>query len=867
MTRTELPTGTVTFLFTDIEGSTRLLQELGERWRDVLEQHNRVMRDAIRAAGGLDLRTEGDAVFAVFQSAPSAVSATAAAQRRIADGSWPEPVRVRMGLHTGEGVPGGDEYVGLDVHRAARIAGAAHGGQVLLSSATRSLVEASLPDGVSLRAVGRHRLKDLPRPEELHQLVIDGLPADFPPPRTLEVPTNLPAPLTSFVGREAELDRVKELLAQARLLSLTGPGGSGKTRLAIEAAARMVDSHPDGTFFVDLAPIRDPALVASTIAKAVGVREEPTRPILETLKDGVRDGEMLLVLDNFEQILEGAPVITDLLAAAPRLRIMVSSRAPLHLGGEQAFPVPPLAIPASPEQTPARLAEYESVALFQQRARAIDPSFTITPENGAAVAEICRRLDGLPLAIELAASRVRLLSAEAMADRLDRRLALLTGGARDAPARQRTLRETIAWSHDLLDEEERALFRRLSVFAGGCTLEAAEAVQGQVWASDTLEVLGSLVDKSLVRKEEGSSRFLMLETIREFGLAALEAAGEANEIRRHHAAYFVGLAEAAEPELTRRDTGRLDRLEREHDNLRAALRWSLVTGEAELGLRMAGALWRFWQMRDHLAEGRRWTDEILRLPSAAEPSQARAKALLAAGSLAYYHRDTGTVRDFYEESLAISRTIGDRRGEAEGMYNLGFGCMLAGDLGAAKHFELRSEEAYRELGDQVQLAQVYMAQAMVAHLEGDVETEVSLLEKSRAAFEEVGDLWGLGVVWGQIASLALRTGDQARARTAMLKELDVAEALRNSMGLAVGLTAAGVHCSLIGRPELGLRLAGAGDRVKEEAGGEPPPELIWLEDPRKLARGTLPQERIVALWEEGRAMSLDQALSLARSEL
>jgi predicted ATPase/class 3 adenylate cyclase len=866
VTRTELPTGTVTFLFTDIEGSTRLLQELGERWRDVLEQHNRVMRDAIRAAGGLDVRTEGDAVFAVFKSAPSAVSAAAAAQRRIADGSWPDPVRVRMGLHTGEGVPGGDEYVGLDVHRAARIAGAAHGGQVLLSSATRSLVEASLPDGVSLRAVGRHRLKDLPRPEQLHQLVIDGLPADFPPPRTLEVPTNLPAPLTSFVGREAELDRVKELLAQARLLSLTGPGGSGKTRLAIEAAARMVDSYPDGTFFVDLAPIRDPALVASTIAKAVGVREEPTRPILETLKDGVRDGEMLLVLDNFEQILEGAPVITDLLAAAPRLRIMVSSRAPLHLSGEQAFPVPPMAIPESPELTPARLAEYESVALFQQRARAIDPSFTVTPKNGAAVAEICRRLDGLPLAIELAASRVSLLSVEALADRLDRRLALLTGGAQDAPARQRTLRETIAWSHDLLDEDERALFRRLSVFAGGCTLEAAEGVQGQVSASDTLEVLGSLVDKSLVRKEEGSSRFLMLETIREFGLAALEAAGEADDIRRHHAAYFVGLAEAAEPELTRSEPGRLVQLETELDNIRAALRWSIDTGEAGLGLRMTGSLWRFWQMRDHLAEGRRWTDEVLGLPPAAARTAERAKALLAAGSLAYYLRDTGSVRGLYEESLAIYRELGDRRGEAEATYNLGFGCMLAGDLRAAKDLELRAEAIYRDLGDRVRLANVYTAQAMAAHQEGDLEAEIPLLEKAYATYRAIGDLWGIGVTSGQLASLALRAGDYDRAHRATLEALEVALKLGNTYGIAVSLEATAVRAIRLGRPEVGIRLAGAAARLKEEAGGEPPPALVGLDAPRDVARESLTDDRIAVLWEEGRAMSLHEALAVARQE-
>ncbi len=860
---TDLPTGTVTFLFTDIESSTRLLQDLGERWPGIVEEHNRVMREAIRQAEGVDVRTEGDAVFAVFQSAPSAVSAAVAAQRAMASATWAKELRVRMGLHTGEGVRGGGDYVGLDVHRAARIAAAAHGGQVLLSAVTRWLVEEALPGEVSIRALGRHRLKDLPQPEELHQLVIDGLPSEFPPPHTLEVPVNLPAPLTAFVGREAELGRLKDLLAEARLLTLTGPGGSGKTRLAIEAAGGLLDSFADGTFFVDLAPIREPELVPSTIAQTLGVREEATRPILEPLKEALHDQELLLILDNFEQLLDGAALVTELVAAAPRLRVMVTSRAPLHLSGEQEFPVLPMAIPAS-DLAPARLSEYEAVELFVERARAIDPSFTLNEENGPAVAEICRRLEGLPLAIELAASRIRLLPPEALAERLERRLSLLTGGARDAPARQRTLRQTIAWSHDLLDEEERALFRRLSVFAGGWTLEAAEAVGGQDLASETMDVLGSLVDRSLARRE--GPRFRMLETIREFGIDALDRSGETDAVRRRHAEHFLAVAEAAEPELTRRDPGLLDTLEMEHDNIRAALRWSIETDEAEPGMRMAGALWRFWQMRDHMAEGRRWTDEVLELPSAAAPSAARARALLAAGSLNYYLRDTGSVRGLYEESLKISRTIGDRRGEAEGMYNLGFGCMLAGDFPAAKEFELRAEEAFRELGDHVRLAHVYIAQAMVAGSEGDFEAERRFLRRARTTFEELGDLWALGVITGQMGAVAIRAGDQAAARAATLESLGIAERLGNSLGIAVGLEGLGVVAILEGQTEAGLRLAGAAARVKEELGGEPPPELLGMDDPRELSKNFLAEEQITALWDEGRAMTLDQALALARLE-
>jgi predicted ATPase/class 3 adenylate cyclase len=866
VTRNELPTGTVTFLFTDIEGSTRLLQELGERWRGVLEEHNHLLRKAIRGAGGVDLRTEGDAVFAVFRSAPSAVSAAAAAQRAVADRAWPEPVRVRMGLHTGEGVAGGDEYVGIDVHRAARIASAAHGGQVLLSVATRSLVDEALPAGVSLRSLGRHRLKDLPHPVELHELVIEGLPSEFPPPRTLEVPTNLPAPLTSFVGRQKELARVKDLLLQTRLLTLTGPGGCGKTRVAIEAATGLLPSFSDGAFFVDLAPVSDPDLVPSSIASAVDVREEPTRPILETLREALRDREMLLVLDNFEQILRGAPIITELLAGAPRLRALVTSRAALHVSGEQELEVPPMALPDGQDLSPDRLTEYESVALFEQRARGVDPDFAVTEGNAATVAEICRRLEGLPLAIELAASRIKFLSPSAMLDRLQQRLAFLAGGAKDQPARQRALRETIRWSFDLLDHDEQVVFSRLAAFPGGWTIEAGEAVANpdRELDTDTLDALGSLVDKSLVRKQHDptAARFRMFETIREFGLRQLEEAGESEAIHRRHAEHFMRLAEGAEPDLTTRDPGRLNRLETEHDNIRAALRWSIHTGEADLGLRMVGAMWRFWQMRDHLAEGRRWTEVVLRLPTAAARTAARAKALLAAGSLAYYLRDTDAVRGFYEESLAISRELGDRQGEAEGMYNLGFACMLSGDLRAAKDFELRAEEIYRELGDRVRLANVYMAHAMVAYLEGDLETEGPLLDKARATYRAVGDLWGIGVTSGQLAGHALRVGDYDRARTATLEALEVAVTLGNSYGIAVSLEGTAVRAIRMGRAEVGIRLAGAADRLKEEAGGEPPPALVGVEDPRDVARESLTEDRIAALWEEGRAMSVEEALAV-----
>jgi predicted ATPase/class 3 adenylate cyclase len=865
-----LPTGTVTFLFTDVEGSTRLAQELGPRWQEVVEQHYRLLRDAVRGAGGVDVRTEGDSLFAVFESATAAVSAAVTAQQEVASLSWPMPLRVRMGLHSGEGTLGGDDYVGLDVHRAARIAAAGHGGQVLLSDATWTLVHHALPRGVTGRALGRHRLKDLPEPEELHQLVMDGLPADFPPPKSLEIPTNLPAPLTTFIGRDTEVARIGQLLQSTRLLTLTGPGGTGKTRLAIEAATRLLPTYPEGVFFVDLAPIVDPGLVASTIAVVLVVREMADRPIPESIKDALRDREMLLVLDNFEQVLDAAPLITDLLGASPQLKVVVTSRAVLHLSGEQELPVPPLRRP-DPGQLPTaeRIQEYEAVALFAHRAAAAHPDFAITDENAPTVAEICDRLDGLPLAIELAASRIKLLSPKAMVDRLQHRLALLTGGARDLPAHQRTLREAIRWSYDLLDPTEQTMFARLSAFVGGWTLEAAEEAvnpDGELGA-ETLDVLGSLVDKSLIRREEGDElRFNMLETIREFGVDVLQESGEAEVSRRRHAWYFVDLAEAAEPRLTLRDQAWVGRIEQEHDNVRAALRWSADSGEVEPGLRIAGAVWRFWWLRGHLAEARRWTEELLALPPSSARTAARAKALLAAGSLAYWSRDLEAVRAPYEESLAIYREIGDAGGEAEGLYNLAFTRILSGDLEGARHLFQESTELYRRLDDPLHVAHGITGLAMAAFSAGDLEETRALSTEAQATFQEVGDLWGITVTLGLLGTSALRAGDYEEARRLGLECLDANEELGHALGMGVAIQALAILAARSGRPEVSVRLAGAVDRIKEVAGGEAPQALVGLEDPREIVRSALTEKQIAALWEEGRAMSLDEAIALARRE-
>jgi predicted ATPase/class 3 adenylate cyclase len=533
---THLPTGTVTFLFTDVEGSTALLEQLGEQYHHVQDGHTSIVRTAVSESGGSVVSTEGDSFFVAFPDAGRAVSAAVQAQRELAAEPWTAGVRlrVRMGLHTGAGVLGGDNYLGLEVNRAARIAAAAHGEQILLSGATQSLVERCLPPGTRLRAVGEHRLKNLTEPERLYQLVIDGLEQDFPPLRTLnEGPNNLPVQLTRFIGRREEVAHVRELLAANRLLTLTGTGGTGKTRLALEVAAESLVEFPDGVFFVDLAPIADEGLVASAIASAIRVRDSAGE-VIDVVVDHLRERNLLLVLDNFEQVVQAAAAVVDpVLRGAPGVKALVTSRVPLDLYGEQQFHVPPLGLPDDLQHLPhvSALAQLDAIALFVERAVAVKPDFRLTADNARAAAEIVARVDGLPLAIELAASRVKLLPPDRLLARLQSRLPLLTTTSRSVPERQRTLRRTIEWSHELLDAPQRRMFARLAVFVGGADLDAVEAVVNpdQEVGIDTVDALAALVENNLVRSvdtPEAESRFAMLETIREYGLERLGELGE-----------------------------------------------------------------------------------------------------------------------------------------------------------------------------------------------------------------------------------------------------------------------------------------------------------------------------------------------------
>jgi predicted ATPase/class 3 adenylate cyclase len=865
---TSLPTGTVTFLFTDIEGSTRLVQALGQRYGEVLADHCRIVRDAIAEAGGAEVSTEGDSFFAAFRSAPAAVAATIAAQRALADHTWPDGVelRVRMGLHTGEGVLGGDNYIGLDVHRAARIAAAGHGGQVLLSEATHSLAEH--PPDATLRDLGDHRLKDLANPEHLYQLDIAGLSSDFPTLKTLDArPNNLPVQLTSFVGREADIAAVGELLQRARLVTLTGPGGTGKTRLSLQVAAERLTGFADGAFFVELAPVTDPRLVPSAIASSIDVREAADRPLMEAVKEALRDRELLLVLDNFEQVTDAAPLVSELLSAAPRLRVLVTSRGALHLHGEHEYAVQPLSVPDLAHLPAAEaISQFEGVALFVERAMAVRSDFRVTNDSAPAIAEIVARLDGLPLAIELAAAKAKLFGPEAILGRLGSRLAFLGGGARDLPARQQTLRNAIDWSYSLLPESEQHLVRRVAVFVGGCSLDAVDAVCGPgELGLDAVEGIEALVDQSLIRREEaahGEPRFVMLETIREYAWERLEDSGEVADIRKRHAEHFTAVAEAAEPELTRSPEA-IDRVGDDHDNFRVALAWAIETDAGALGLRLGFALWRFWQQRGHLREGREWFDRLLALPSAADRTAARAKGLTGAAGIAYWQNDYGAAQAWYAEAEEIIRGLDDPVWLADALYNSGTVAGLMEDMATVTAKLDEGLAIGRRERDDGIISTFLGAMGYMAFMGDDLVRARELLDETLAAAERGGERRPIAMghhMVGQVARLEGRFDDAAEHYRQALRfghELGDAASLTEPLQ---GLAAVAIAT---GETERGVRLLGANDAIRERLGGGPPPEWLRLGDPLAEARLQLEQEAYDRAWAAGQSMTVDDAVAEA----
>jgi len=875
-----LPTGTVTFLFTDIEGSTKLVERLGTAaWTDLLEAHQAIIRAALASATGVEVKTEGDSFFAVFTSAETAVAAAAAMQRALYAHDWPPDaaVRVRMGLHTGEGVIAPDaDYVGLDVHRAARVASAAHGGQVVLSDTTRALVSGALPGGTTLRDLGEHRLKDLSRPERISQLVISGVPHEFPPLRTLDAtPNNLPVMLTDFIGREAVLAEAHRLLERTRLLTLTGPGGTGKTRLSLQLAADVAERFPDGLYFVALEPISDAALVPSTVAMAMGVQDVSGSSVEDRLRDHLRSRTVLLVLDNMEQVTGAAPFLGDLLRAAPGLTCIVTSRAALRVYGEQEFPVPTLSVPDPAHLPPLEaLAQVEGVALFMERARTARPDFRLTEANAPAVARLVAALDGLPLAIELAAARIKVLTPEGILERLAGRLDLLGGGARDLPARQQTLRGAIAWSYDLLDPAIQRLFATIAVFVGGFELEAAEAVCGPGAAGgaslDVLDGLSSLVDQSLLRQDAQHThpRFVMLETIRSFALERLEADGLASAVRRRHAEYFADFAATAMPHLTARDrTAWLDRVQDDHDNLRAAITFAVETGDAHLGMRLVYALWRFWQSRAHLQEGAERTATVLAIPTDEVRTELRARALEAGGGIAYWHGDLQAGARYYDEALEIAREIGDPHLIADSLYNAAMvrNVLEVNSKDIVEQSMAMLSEAirlYGETGDQLGAARAMWGLGTAQYFSAEWPLALDTFRAAEEALSTGDDDFMHGWVLHMLGTTEIRLGLLDPALEHIRGALVNMQAAGETTGLVLVLDDFADYAAATGDLERSLRLIGAG-RALEDATGTGLAAATELVMRRERYRETLRAEDADRLLAEGRAMSLDEAVRYA----
>ena len=819
----ELPSGTVTFLFTDIEGSTRLLHELGDRYAEVLAEHRRVLRETFSRHGGVEVDTQGDAFFVAFARAGDAVASASEAQDALAGG----PVRVRIGVHTGEPVVTEEGYVGADVHRAARIMGAGHGGQVLMSETTRQLLDTT----AELRDLGDHRLKDLTAPQRLYQLG----DADFPPLRTL-YRTNLPIQPTPLVGRERELAEAGTLVRSHRLLTLTGPGGSGKTRLALQLAAEAVEQFPDGVFWVPLQALHEPALVERAIGAAVGADDG--------LVDHIGDRQLLVLLDNFEQVIEAASTMSGLLSATPKAKVLVTSREPLRLDSEQRYPVEPLR-------------DDDAAALFVERARAVAHRFQPTP----AVGEICRRLDGLPLAIELAAARVALLDPGELLARLERRLPLLASGSPDAPARQRTLRATIEWSYELLEPPEQELFRRLAVFRGSFTVGAAEAV-----CDADLRALESLVVKSLVRRWE-SGRLGMLETIGEYALERLDESPEAEGLRRRHAEFFLAVLRDANLNAgVTFDASKPVRHEvavAEQDNLRGALAWAIRRGSVTLGLELAAAADWFWVTHD-ASEGMRWYQSLFEPDAEDVPAELRADALRSYGACAYLVGRPDFTQRLCEESLELFERLGNEPGRAVLLHRLAIGAMNRGDLDYARRL-LEESQAIHARGAEPLTRMFRLGESIgtlgaVARDSGDPERAYALISESADLARQTGVVWWEGGMLAELAALAVNAGRIEEAEAHARESLAIADRLHDRPGRVLGVGLLAWVAAGRGQAERAGRLWGA---IEDETAGAP------LGGWRRHRQDCEDRLRDVSgadfdrAREEGRALSLDEAVSIA----
>ena len=919
-----LPSGTVTFLFTDIEGSTQLWQQHPAAMPAALTRHHTILHRAIASHDGYVFQIIGDAFCAAFATAFDGLIAALAAQRALRDEAWGDtgPLRVRMALHTGVAqVHAGDytagQYVsGLTLSRAARLLSAGHGGQILVSSPTAELVSEQMPPDTVLRDMGVHRLKDLVQPQHIFQVSASDLSTHFPPLKTLgALPNNLPIHLTSFIGREHELAEMHGLLSTTRLLTLTGPGGAGKTRLALQVAADRLNAFEHGVWFVELASLSEPTLVPKAVLNTLGLREEAGHELLAPLTDFLRAKSLLLVLDNCEHLIHTcAHLAHHLLTHTLHLKILATSREALGIAGEVPYQVPSLALP-DPQHLPplASLTQYDAVHLFIERATAVQPTFALMHANAPAVAHICHRLDGIPLAIELAAARIKLFTPEQIVARLDDRFRLLTGGSRTALPRQQTLRSTIDWSDSLLSDAERILFRRLAVFAGGWTFDAAEAVcvNDGLDAFEMLDLLAQLVNKSLVTTEvhEGETRYRMLDTIRDYALDKLRDAGEVGQVRDRHLEYFLALAETAEPQLrSGEQIVWLHRLETELDNVRGALDWCMKQpARAGVGLRLVGTLAWFWELRGYPNEGRQRLETALANASGSVPPVLRAKALNGAGRLAFVQDDLATAQVLLEESvrladhvsdqwlmlaarhnlanvlamrgepeaaralhaasLELGKAIGDAWGMAWALMGLGRMALATGEYDAARAYFEESLVLRRGMHDQWGIARSLNELGDVARMQGDYGTARARYEASLTIHQELGHTEFMTRVLPNLAHVVHQLGADDEAAVLFRQGLQLCQALGKRHRLGECLVGLATIASARGQLDKAVQLLAAFERlIVSTRLGLSPDKAVAVEQLKQVLRAALAVDSYAIAWDKGGALTQEQAVALALQE-
>ncbi|MDQ2941163.1 MAG: adenylate/guanylate cyclase domain-containing protein, partial [Chloroflexota bacterium] len=858
-----------TFLFTDVEGSTRLWEAHPDAMRDALGEHFRILNGAIEAGEGTLVSDTGDGVFAVFPAARLGVGAAVAMQRALGAASWGAtgPLRVRMGLHTGHADRGHEDFHGTEVNRCARLMATAHGGQVIVSEATYVLVRDDAPTDVSFLDLGEHRLKDLARPERIHQVVHRDLAAEFPPLRSLSAfPNNLPAELSSFIGRAGELAAVQDALTRARLVTLTGAGGAGKTRLALQVAADRIERHPDGVWLVDLAGLADPDLLTQAVLSALHVPELPGRPALDVLTTYLASRDVLVVLDNCEHLIAAAADVVDaVLRAAPKAKFIATSREPLNVPGEISWRVPSLSLP---EEAGAEGADgSEAVALFVERARAVDPAFGLTPEGQEVVATITRRLDGLPLAIELAAARVRALSLEVIAARLQDRFSLLTGGARTALPRQRTLEAAVAWSYDLLDENERRLFARLSIFAGSFDLAAVEAVCSgdPIRREEILDLLTRLVDKSLVSVVHpgGATRYRLLETLRDYARNRLAASPDPHAMHDAHTRWAVAFAESAGAQLMGPDQARwLQEIAASRDDLRAALARTIDAGDPESGLRIMVGLTTMWQVAG-TREARGWLEQLLEREDAVSPGLL-GRGLSLYGVTLAIHGLRNRSADVQERALALLRDVGDVRGAAWATHYLGIERWGSSRPEEVKELTLEALAAFEHLDEPIGILRCLWWLILWELEFGDVDEALRHGARLQQMASRMPGPIGRAHAAEAAGLLARVQGDLETAGQRLREAVGLHVMIRNIICLSHCLEHVALWTLDRGDPQEAATLLGAVDAIREDLIGStavPGFERMWHDRATSDARAALGDEDYATAWGQGRAMNIDQAIA------